>query len=160
LERLKIFDETYSKVTETQTVISNYVEDLLEIQKISDELEEMASNKSETRELYYENVSTHHDVLKKMLQKFEIARPQIELRVQENNMKKKRETRRFVATVSLSLLGMVMFMSFNLGFFDSFKNNTDMKTVPENQKVISKPKYKENNKTMKVSLTNPVMKEE
>ena len=102
LEELKIFNESYGKVIETQTVISNYVDKLSEIDEIKDALEEIVSADYENREKYYQEIEPKHKELKIISRLFKLSEPQIDILIEENNTKKKRESRRF-ALVSMKL---------------------------------------------------------
>ena len=132
LERIKYFHNTYSCIKETQDIIIGYVNDLANIQQISDELQEIVSEKYNTREEYYEAIGINHDALKILSQKFELAKPQIELLVDDNNKKKKTATRRFIVTVLVSLLGITALLSVRLGVFDSSK----VKVIHDNKVEI------------------------
>jgi len=147
-ERLKAFTNNYSTVTETQTIISGYVEDLAEIQRVSDELQDIIASSYESRELYYDQIASNHSILKNISQKFEIAKPQIEALVKKNNDDKKRSTRRFVATTLLTILGIVALATIRLGIFD----NEPEKNSSLNSKVV---KVNDTNMTTskKLSLT-------
>jgi len=140
LERIKKFHDTYSHIKETQDVLSNYVDNLANVQRIADELQEIVSWKYETREEYYEAIGINHDELKALSQKFELAKPQIEVLVEDNNTKKKSETRRFITTLVVSILGITVLLSVRLGVFDSKE-----KTIHEKKSSIIIESTTENN---------------
>lgn len=131
LERIKKFNDTYSHIKETQDILSDYVDNLTDVQRISDALQEIVSSKYETREEYYEAIGINHDELKLLSQKFELAKPQIEILVEDNNNKKKVERRRFLVTFVFSTLALVVsiigliLLSVRLGVLD-FKDKPEM----------------------------------
>jgi len=119
LEELKIFNESYGKVVETQTVITDYVGKLSKIDEIKNSLEEIVSGDYESREIYYEEIKPKHEQLKIILKQFKLSEPKIDILVEENNKRKKIESRRFATTVILGLLGTVALLTVRLGFFDT-----------------------------------------
>ncbi len=148
LERIKYFNNKYSHIKETQDVITDYVGDLTNIQRISDELQEIVSAQYKTREQYYDAIGKNHDELKVLSQKFELAKPQIELLVDDNNKKKKTATRRFIATLVVSILGITALLSARLGVFDDTESKVNTENVQKN---------KEKNKSEKLSVKKPVL---
>ena len=155
LERIKNFHSTYSHIKETQDIITDYVGDLANVQRITNELQEIVSASYETREQYYEAIGNNHDELKLLSQKFELAKPQIELLVDDNNKKKKSSTRRFVTTLMVSLLGITAILSVRLGVFDADK----VETLQENKDSIKVDTIqKDDNGSTKLNVDNMEIK--
>jgi len=136
LERLKDFHERYNSVKETQDIISNYIEYLASIQQISDKLKEIVATEYESREKYYEDIGINHNKLKEISQKFEIAKPQIELLVTDNNSKKIRETRRFIIGIGVALFSTVAILSTKLGWWNMEDTNTKKEHVQESNRTL------------------------
>ena len=137
LEELKIFNESYGKIVETQSVITDYVGKLSKIEEIKNSLEEIVSGDYESREVYYQEIKPKHEDLKMILKEFKLSEPQIDILVEENNSTKKTASRRFVTTVILGLFGTVVLLTARLGWSDS--KDSQKPFLDKNESNITKP---------------------
>lgn len=117
LEEIRSFEETYSHIKETQDAIKDYAECLSKAQQAADELKSI-SDDEKNREEYYKKIDPHYKSLKEVVNKLKKAKPLIATLVEANNKKKKKDTRRFVITTILGLIGLILLAS-RLGFVDT-----------------------------------------
>lgn len=148
LEDLKIFNESYGKVVETQTVITNYVDKLSEINEIKNSIEDIITSDYESRENYYKEIQPLHDKLKIILELFKLAEPKIDILVEDNNQIKIRDSRRFTIKITLMVLGAIMsfvFFSFKLGFFSENREKQEQtqENMPKIKSISSSPSPKQ-----------------
>lgn len=103
LEEVRIFEDTYSHIKETQDVITNYSSYLVDAQSAADELKSIADTEKD-RKIYYEKIKPHYEKLKSIVYEFRKAKSLIAVQVEENNKEKIKDTRRFVITITISVI--------------------------------------------------------
>lgn len=107
LEEVRIFEDTYSQIKETQDVITNYSSYLVDAQAAADELKSIADTEKD-RQFYYSSIKPHYEKLKSIVYEFRKAKSLIAVQVEKNNKEKVKDTRRFVITITISVFGGIL----------------------------------------------------
>jgi DNA repair exonuclease SbcCD ATPase subunit len=129
LDRIRLFNERYKKVTETQKIISDYSNILGEVNEVSEKLQETIPSSFSSRDEYYNAVEEGNKRLKAILKKLEESEPAIEALVEENNYLKKKDSRRFAIQIILAIIGAIFsfaLLSTKLGFFSDNNEKKDL----------------------------------
>lgn len=107
LERVKLFKEGYmSHSSAVLEVVPTYTDELSKSNKASRFIAEIKESHRDDRDEYYEDCVPHYDSLRDIVDKLTVAEPLINIKIIEKAESDRKGTRRFIATVLLSLLGL------------------------------------------------------
>lgn len=107
LEQIRIFQENYSSYSETLEILPHYIEHLTKAQNASDKLQAIKDDEKD-RDEYYKEIAPHYQILKDVYISFQISIPLINKKIEENNEKARKENKRFVIGVGLTLSGIIV----------------------------------------------------
>ena len=109
LERVRIFKEAYSPhASSVLEVIPTYAEELSNSNKASKFIAEIKEQHRNNRDDYYEDCIPHYETLRDIVERLTEAEPLISTKITEKVAKDIKDTRRFITTVSLTLLGLLI----------------------------------------------------
>jgi len=105
LEEIKEFQDKYSQYTETIEILPEYIKLMTDTQKNADEI-----NKIDEKDKiqYYEKISSFNEKLKSISRTLNNAIPLINKKIEENNTKAIKENRKFMITIGLTLIGIII----------------------------------------------------
>ena len=105
LEEIKEFQDKYSQYTETIDILPEYIKLMTDTQKNADEI-----NKIDEKDKiqYYEKISSFNEKLKSISRTLNNAIPLINKKIEENNTKAIKENRKFMITIGLTLIGIII----------------------------------------------------
>lgn len=110
LDNVRIFQEKYNAMTETLTIIPNYIELMRKTQEASITLQSIRDEDKE-REEYYDDIFPHYEALKAISIELFNAEPMIIKKIEENNEKRTTDARRFTIQMSKIVLGIIISVS-------------------------------------------------
>ena len=109
LENLRQFSERHVENSDhVLAVIPTYVEDLAAVQKASDFIGDIKKNYRNDRDQYYVEAQPHYQVLREISGKFLAAEPLVQRAHRKAIKRDRRQTRRFITTTLLSILGIAV----------------------------------------------------
>ncbi len=107
-EKIKNFQDDYSKHSEVVTVLNNYIELCQKTEDAKEFITKIRDGHNESRDQYYAECQPVYSTLKEITQTLELARPTINLLIEKNQQSDKTSTRRFIVFVLLSLAAILI----------------------------------------------------
>ncbi len=109
LEQIKQFKEKYSDFSSSvMEVFPSYVEELISVNKTSIFIAEVRKKHRNNRDAYYEECEPHYLSLREIFHKLTVVEPLINQKITESIQKDQKDTRRFIITTLLSILGITV----------------------------------------------------
>lgn len=109
LERVRLFKDAYSPhASSVLEVIPAYTEELSNSNKASKFIAEIKEQHRDNRDDYYEVCVPHYETLRDIVERLSEAEPLINTKITEKVAKDRKDTRRFITTVSLTILGITI----------------------------------------------------
>ena len=109
LEEIKLFKEELSSFSsEVLKVMPNYIEDLGTTNNASKFIAEIKAKHRGDRDSYYKECQPHYQALRDVLDRFNVAEPLILIKIEEQQKASQIQTRRFITTVSLTVLAITI----------------------------------------------------
>ena len=105
LEEIKEFQDKYSQYTETINILPEYIKLMTDTQKNADEIN---SINQEDKVKYYEKVNSYNEELKTISRTLNNTIPLINKKIEENNTKAIKENRKFMITMGLTVIGILI----------------------------------------------------
>ncbi len=105
LEEIKEFQDKYSQYTETIDILPEYIKLMTDTQKNADEIN---SINEEDKVKYYEKVNSYNEELKTISRTLNNTIPLINKKIEENNTKAIKENRKFMITMGLTVIGILI----------------------------------------------------
>ncbi len=107
LNNVRIFQEKYNAITETLSILPNYIALMRKAQEASNALQSIRDEEKD-REEYYNDIFPHYEEVKAISVELLNAEPMINKKIEENNEKKIIEARRFTIQISMIVLGIII----------------------------------------------------
>ncbi len=109
LELVKLFKEDYtSSSSAVLEVIPTYTEELAKANNASRFIADIKENHRNNRDDYYEHCEPHYKALRDIVDKLTVAEPLVNQKIVEKRECDRTQTRRFIITVLLMLLAIVV----------------------------------------------------
>lgn len=108
LEKIQEFQQDYGHRVEIITVIPNYIDLCANAHDTREFISHIKENCEKDRDRYYKECQPHYITLKDIYRKLDLARPEINKHITENNRSDRKATRRFVVTVIIGLLALII----------------------------------------------------
>lgn len=109
LERVRIFKDAYSShASAVLEVIPAYTGELSSSNKASKFIAEIKEQHRNNRDDYYELCVPHYETLRDIVERLSQAEPLINTKITEKATQDRRDTRRFIMTISLTVLGITI----------------------------------------------------
>ena len=105
LEEIKEFQDKYSQYIETIDILPEYIKLMTDTQKNADEIN---SINQEDKVKYYEKVNSYNEELKTISRTLNNTIPLINKKIEENNTKAIKENRKFMITMGLTVIGILI----------------------------------------------------
>jgi len=125
LEEIKEFQDKYSQYTESISILPNYIELMTSAQKITDNINQI---NEEEKIKYYERIDTYNEKLKNISRVLNNAIPLINKKIEENNLKAIKENRKFMITIGLTIIGIIISISIAIVKLDLIHISDNNKT--------------------------------
>lgn len=109
LRLIKLFKETYTPFSSSVLeVVPTYIEDLTKANNASRFIANVKENHKNDRDAYYEHCEPYYTALRDIVDKLTLAEPLVNQKIEEKRENDRTQTRRFIITVLLMLLGIVI----------------------------------------------------
>ncbi len=109
LEQIKLFKESYkTHACSVLEVIPAYTDELSNASKASKFITQIQEQNRDDRDNYYEACVPYYETLRDIIEKLSVSEPLINTRINEKAAKDRKDTRRFITTISLSVLGITI----------------------------------------------------
>jgi len=105
LEEIKEFQDKYSQYTETIEILPEYIKLMTDTQKNADEINKI-NEKYKVK--YYEKINNYNEELKNISRTLNNTVPLVNKKIEENNTKAIKENRKFMITIGLTLIGIII----------------------------------------------------
>lgn len=107
LKVIKLFKEAYTPFSSSVLeVIPRYTEELATANKAKRFISEIKEKHRNKRDDYYKECEPHYKALRDIVDNFSVAEPLINQKIIEKKENDQKQTRRFITTVALALLGL------------------------------------------------------
>lgn len=111
LKLIKLFKEQYTlHSSSVLEVIPTYTEELTKANKASRFIADVKENHKNNRDDYYEHCEPHYKELRDIVDKLTVAEPLVNQKIEEKKENDQIQTRRFIITVLLMSLGIIVAM--------------------------------------------------
>ena len=107
MNNVRIFQEKYNAITETLSILPNYIELMRKAQEASTALQ-LIRDEEKDREEYYNDIFPHYEEVKAISVELFNAEPMINKKIEENNAKKLIEARRFTIQMTGIVIGIII----------------------------------------------------
>lgn len=105
LEEIEQFDREYNKIPELLEVIPTYTTKFAEVTTVVECLQNIDVD---NRDEKYKIIEEHYDKINKIASEFNLSKPIIISKIDNNEQKEKREHRKFIIIVLLTILAIVV----------------------------------------------------